>query len=630
MNDKAMLIPPVLPPKVLIPKVLVGPLIAPEQIGAWLFHPQIRALADPRVFNPPPAWRGLVNHTKPETLPWQPYSYGESLKDILAKFAQGDDWQPEVILWWGFGYTVLPADLFEAPCPVVLIASDWQSCRSELWAWREGFDLMLGDQALVDQFRARGFERCQWWPSYGFSPAQFYPDPQAEKGPEIPPSKDWDLTYIGSLNPDTHPERLRLLSQLAPLGSDYRICLRDQVYGAEYLQLLQRSRVVFNHSLRGEMNLRAYQAPAAGALLLQEADNLEIQRFLEPGRECLLYHPDSVLADVSAILARSDLPHLARAGQKAIQAHSYERQFETLLADLPDQLARYQRNKNPVFTSESVFQRHRLRQALHPALTAGKSDWLKATFLPPPVSTVSEQELPKHTLSAQIQACLSLSLSPATEPGSGTEWLALQAAVDKAPEDPLLSHDLAWGAYLVGKACAEVNHYADQALARLAALPADWESPETAQILPWVGALSFQLAWDAVCFQADPAQMRSLLGWNLWRLKAEVAWSERRLPATFEALEQALLFSGPPTLWLPLAQTAAALGLTETCWQALNTHLGVYPLDRKAVQSGLQWMLAQGQRERVKLLLAQLEQLNQILATGEAEHVALATLKQAL
>jgi hypothetical protein len=614
----------------LIPKVLVGPLIAPEQIGAWLFHPQIRALADPRVFNPPPAWRGLVNQTQPETLPWQPYTYGESLRDILAKFAQGDDWQPEVILWWGFGYTVLPADLIEAPCPVVLIASDWQSCRSELWAWREAFDLILGDQALVNQFQARGFERCQWWPSYGFSPAQFYPDPQTEKYPEKHPEKNWDLTYIGSLNPDTHPERLRLLSQLAPLGNRYRICLRDQVYGAEYLQLLQQSRVVFNHSLRGEMNLRAYQAPAAGALLLQESDNLEIQRFLKPGSECLLYDPESVLADVSAILARSDLPHLAKAGQNAIQAHSYERQFETLWANLPNQLTRYQRKKDPLFVSESVNQHRQLRQSLHPALTAGKADWLKAAFLPPPDPALSAQKLPGNSLSNQVVACLSLSLAPATGPASEVEWRALQAAVEKAPEDPLLSHDLAWGAYLTGKSWAEVNHLADQALAQLTALPANWESPETAQVLPWVGALSFQLAWDAACFQGDPAQMRSLLGWNLWRLKAEAAWSERRLPASFEALEQALNYSGPPTLWLPFAQTAAALGLIETCWQALNTHLTSYPLDRNAAQWGLQWALASGQHEMAKLLLAQLEELNLILATSEAYHLALAALKQAL
>ncbi len=614
----------------LIPKVLVGPLIAPEQIGEWLFHPQIRALADPRVFNPPPAWRGLVNPTKPETLPWQPYTYGESLTDILAKFAQGDDWQPEVILWWGFGYTVLPADLSEAPCPVVLIASDWQSCRSELWAWREGFDLILGDQALVNQFQARGFARCQWWPSYGFSPSQFYPDPQSEKHPEKPPEKDWDLTYIGSLNPDTHPERLRLLSQLAPLGNDYRICLRNQVYGTEYLQLLQQSRVIFNHSLRGEMNLRAYQAPAAGALLLQESDNLEIERFLKPGSECLLYHRDSVLADVSAILARSDLPRLARAGQTAIQAHSYERQFEKLLADLPAQLARYQRANSPIFASASVNQQRRLRQALHPALTAGKADWLKAAFLPLPAPALSAQRLPELSLPVQVRACLSLSLAPATGPASEAEWQALQAAVKKAPDAPLLSHDLAWGAYLTGKSWTEVNILADQALGQLTALPADWESPETAQVLPWLGALSFQLAWDAACFQRDPAQMRSLLGWNLWRLKAEVAWSERRLPASFEALEQALNYSGPPTLWLPFAQTAAALGLIETSKQALNNHLNAYPLDRKAAQWGLQWTLAQGQRERAKLLVAQLEQLNQILTTSEAEHRALTALKQAL
>jgi len=595
----------------LIPRVLVGPLIAPEQLGEWLFHPHIRALADPRVFHPPPAWRGLLSQTPSGALPWRTYMYGDSLADILAEYA---DWQPEVILWWGFGYTVLPADLAQAPCPVVLIASDWQSCLSELWAWREAFDLILGDQALVNQFQARGFERCQWWPSYGFSPTQFYPAPQADKV--------WDLTYIGSLNPDTHPERLRLLSQLAPLGKDFRICLRDQVYGAEHLQILQQSRVVFNHALRGEMNLRAYQAPAAGALLLQESGNLEIVRFLKPGSECLLYQPDSVLADISAILARSDLPDLAAAGQKAILAHSYHTQFERLLADLPKQLALFQRPTGPVFGSNEAHQRRRLRQALHPAFTAGQTAWLKTAFLAPAA-------LP---LPASSWACLALSLAthPAESDTLASAWQNLQQAVAQHPSDPLLKHDLAWAAHLTGQPPHQIMTLATEALALLQAGATLPESPETLQVLPWVGAESFQLAWVAACFNGDLPQIRSLLYWNLWRLKAEVAWSERRLPDVFEALEQALGYLGPATLWLPFAQTALALGQVETAWQALDTHLSHYPCDRRALQTGLEWGLKQGKSANAKVYLEQLEQLNRVFVTSESERTGLATLKQAL
>lgn len=621
------------------PRVLVGPLLAPEQIGAWLFDPQVRALADPRVWQPPPAWRGLVNSTNAKTLPWLPYHYGDSLADILAQI---DDWEPEIILWWGFGYTVLPEDLAQAPCPVVLIASDWQSCLSELWAWRETFDLILGDQGLVDRFQARGFKRVAWWPSYGFSSAQFYPDPGAQKR--------WDLTFIGSLNPDTHPERLRLLSQLAPLAKTHRICLRDQVYGAEYLQILQQSRLVFNHALRGEMNLRAYQAPAAGALLLQESGNLEIQRCLKPGEEYLSYHPETVLADISTILARPDLTDLAEAGQKAIQRHSYDLQFERLLCDLPAKLAQltqFQRPPGPVFAVANRSQRQ-LRQALHPALTAGQAAWLNSAFLSPPAPR----------LSAEIQACLRLSLHPHLRPNlhvngradsavtssappatseSVAAWQTLKVAAEKAaeqkaPEAPLLGHDLAWAAYLLGQTGPEVERLADQALVQLSALPTDWspESPETLQVLPWLGAESFQLTWDAACFQGDPAQIRALLGWNLWRLKAELAWSERRLPAALEALEQAVCCAGPPTLWLPLAQTAAVLGLAKTAEQALSTHLQAYPLDRKALDWGLQWALATKNHPIAQSLLAQLEAISGLLGASEAEYLSWAALKAAL
>jgi len=41
--------------------------------------------------------------------------------------------------------------------------------------------------------------------------------------------------------------------------------------------------------VRGECNLRALEAAASGAVLLQEAENTEVQEYLQPGTEYVPY-----------------------------------------------------------------------------------------------------------------------------------------------------------------------------------------------------------------------------------------------------------------------------------------------------------------------------------------------------
>src|SRR5437764_521453 len=81
----------------------------------------------------------------------------------------------------------------------------------------------------------------------------------------------------------------RLPAGLAGLGDRYRVVIRTGVFGAEYRALLRRAKVVFNRSARGECNRRALEAPAAGAVLLQEAENREVPLYLDPGAEYVPY-----------------------------------------------------------------------------------------------------------------------------------------------------------------------------------------------------------------------------------------------------------------------------------------------------------------------------------------------------
>jgi glycosyltransferase involved in cell wall biosynthesis len=79
------------------------------------------------------------------------------------------------------------------------------------------------------------------------------------------------------------------LGRLARLASRWRVLITGNVFGTEYRQLMRRARIVFNHSIRGECNLRTFEAAAAGALLLQEAGNVEVPAYFSDRQECIYY-----------------------------------------------------------------------------------------------------------------------------------------------------------------------------------------------------------------------------------------------------------------------------------------------------------------------------------------------------
>lgn len=303
-------------------------------LGEYRQHPQLRAFyLDPQILlqtgqqaSPLPAGTLTLGRPTPD----QPEDWS-----LAGLWRQLGDWEPEVLIWWGFHYA-LPADLEEAPCPTLLVVSDWHYHYTAVREYLQAFDLILCDQKLLQGLQAQGNTRAFYWPAYGFDPGMMQVEATAER--EI------DICFLGNTNPATYPVRNRLLRQLAGLGKDYRILIRHQVPHPDYARLLSHSKIVFNHALRQEMNLRSYEATACGALLLCERDNLEVPRILPgegPQQACVLYDEHTLVERVRYYLEHADEREaIARRGQQTIQDHSYERQFERLLDQLPTWLAR--------------------------------------------------------------------------------------------------------------------------------------------------------------------------------------------------------------------------------------------------------------------------------------------------
>lgn len=172
-----------------------------------------------------------------------------------------------------------------------------------------------------------GVDYAEYWPGYGFSPAMF--KCKAEAAPV------YDVLFIGNPNYDIHRTRARILASMARLSDKYRVGIFYDIWHGEYARLLSSTRIVLNHSVRREMNLRAYEAAASGALLFMEESNLEIRDFLRDRQECVLYREDNVQELLSFYLENETLrAEIAEAGLARIQPESFHGHMKSLVKRL--------------------------------------------------------------------------------------------------------------------------------------------------------------------------------------------------------------------------------------------------------------------------------------------------------
>jgi hypothetical protein len=307
------------------PRILIGPLFNPGVIGNYLGHPCIQTFMS-----------GSAEDFRP------PYDlYYDIQTDTIASFlARLTGPQPDFLVWWDGVYQAIPPGIESCPIPTVLIPGDWNLRLSTLWPYLGQFDHVLADKALLQWMEKGGYSHGVFWPGFSFEPLKHRLLPDLER--------IYDLTFVGNLNHYVQRQRGFLLERLARLSDRYRVQICGGVYGEDYVKLLNQSKIVFNYTICQTMNMRAYEAPACGALLMIEAENLEVRDFLEDGVSCVLYTPANLESQIDHYLRHpSELSQIASAGQLQIQKFSYEKQFEWLIDHLIAFLKQRASDRNP-------------------------------------------------------------------------------------------------------------------------------------------------------------------------------------------------------------------------------------------------------------------------------------------
>src|SRR4051812_29640415 len=216
---------------------------SPAGIGIRAFHDYLPPGADASVPNPEFARRAL--------------------RDILPLIPSAE--RPEALIIASPEYLPIPPDLSEFPGMKILLITDWNVCLRFLPDLCPLFDFCFTDWPGYRLLRRAGLANVFHQPMFGHEPAAFRP-PGA--------LRNHDVSFCGNLNSGMHGERNRLLARLARWAGSRPVHLR-QAFGDGYVDVLGRSRLVFNYSIRGEANMRLFEAMACGTAPLVEASNQE-------------------------------------------------------------------------------------------------------------------------------------------------------------------------------------------------------------------------------------------------------------------------------------------------------------------------------------------------------------------
>ncbi len=250
-----------------------------------------------------------------------------TLSEILAKIPSQE--KPDLFVFKTPEYLPLPDDIESFDGPKVLLITDWNVCLRFLPDICPLFDFCFTDFLGVEVLRKAGINNVFHMPLFGFDPSRFF---------DMGLDRDLDISFCGNFNPSLQVERNRLVYRLSKLAQDCSLFIGN-VFDKEYVEVLNRSKLVFNYAIRKEANMRVYEAMACGAVVLVESGNLEVPLLFNEGEHYLCYDPNHLERDIQYFLTQPELlQRIAMAARSEVMKHTLARQMQLVyesVLDLP-------------------------------------------------------------------------------------------------------------------------------------------------------------------------------------------------------------------------------------------------------------------------------------------------------
>jgi spore maturation protein CgeB len=145
--------------------------------------------------------------------------------------------------------------------------------------------------------------------------------------------KIYDVAFVGNIMRDHR--RTSRVRRLRAIAEKYRTNDFFRSYTSEELsRAYSQSRIVFNNSLAGDVNMRVFEGTACGALVLTDAVRNGLDELFEIGREMVVYENDKELSTkIEHYLAHEDeRARIAAAGYaRTCAEHTYTHRVRAML-----------------------------------------------------------------------------------------------------------------------------------------------------------------------------------------------------------------------------------------------------------------------------------------------------------
>jgi len=277
--------------------VLIGPSDRPIQ-------PETHSLAQV-------AGHALLSYGKDADVPWNPAV--DDFTDILSRLPPG--WLPDLVIFCSPEYHPVPRGIENADCPTAAIIGDWNLGGQAIHLIGSMFDVLATDRAGSERLRAIGHSNVVYVPFFSYSPDTNYRMEDVVR--------DLDVVMVGNFHGEIQRDRAPWVARVTSQSDRWKVVMTSGVFGEEYARLMNRAKIVFNRSIRGEINMRVYEAAACGALVLYERENREIRDIFEDGVHCVLYGEDDLEERLDYYLTHEDeRAAIAEAGRRAVRNHT--------------------------------------------------------------------------------------------------------------------------------------------------------------------------------------------------------------------------------------------------------------------------------------------------------------------
>jgi len=240
---------------------------------------------------------------------------------VIARLRFDPDW---LLFIEGGNMQLLPIGLEHIPCVTVWYGIDTHMDYAKHLRIGRLFDVtFVAQKEYVERLRADGIRQVHWLP-LGFA-EELLPSPMSER--------TIDIAYVGSDRVSANPERHAML---AALRREFSSTQFGTTSPKEMGRIYASARLVFNKSVKNDVNMRFFEAAGAGAVLVTDRIiNNGVEELFEEGKHYVSYQDqDSLVRVVRGLLA--DPKRCAAIGESAsrhvLEHHTYRHRAQALLA----------------------------------------------------------------------------------------------------------------------------------------------------------------------------------------------------------------------------------------------------------------------------------------------------------